>query len=70
MPNMFFVVLGCSLEFLKLKEIFWFYETPIPKYVHYVFDLYTLFSCLLCWNIQPKVSLLIRIGSGLLIVMV
>jgi hypothetical protein len=70
MLNMFFVVLRCSLQFLKLKELFWFYETPIPKYVHYVLDLYTLYLCLLCWNIQQKVSLLIGIGSGLLIVVV
>jgi hypothetical protein len=38
-----------------------------------LFVLFLLFyvdQCLLCWNIQVKVSLLIRIGRGLLTVVV
>jgi hypothetical protein len=67
MPNIFFFVV-----LFKFKELFYFYETgPHPKIdVDYVLDLYTLYSYLLCWNIQPKVLDLVGIGSGLLIVVV
>jgi hypothetical protein len=59
-----FAVFEAQRAFLVLRN-------PHPKIdVDYVLDLYTLYSCLLCWNIQLKVILLIGIGSGFLVVVV